>query len=483
MAGFTSPSILFLSTWDAPERSYCAGLLSTFRKAGYSRYVEPSVGGFAMPLVALDAGWSTDVMDTSDVSLFTSLLGSLASGRDLARLEVAVDEEPVPLTGDPLADAAHLLWVQLLARTEVRPDGVYWRNMIADLRDGQATHEAAFRKQLHTLTSRLEGISYEPLSLWDHLDAVKDDPQAVVISNPPTYRGAYEKFYDTKGRLTWAQPEYEVFNAPVDIPRMVEVMEGQAALLVVQQQQEPGNAAHAKPIYARHLSLGQNVYINTNRPDEVLSLMGGPRIVRKKAVPLEPMPYTVLPVDYEVTPQSRVDLVPVGSGVADRYRGQWMHRLKAEPGSGNVLMLIDGYAAGVMGFNAASMSFSYSEKWSSHVILRFAFGAPHESLRLTRLATMLALQKTTLELTATPLSAIFVAASEGLVTIEMTRHPEAKGLRGLMKLDNRQKHPDGWKLVYAADWATPATPAEVLAEFLTKEKQWQKSSAPKKASA
>ena len=34
MAGFMSPSILFLSTWDTPERGYLSALLPKLRAAG-----------------------------------------------------------------------------------------------------------------------------------------------------------------------------------------------------------------------------------------------------------------------------------------------------------------------------------------------------------------------------------------------------------------------------------------------------------------
>lgn len=475
MAGFTSPSILFLSTWDGPERTHCARILKGLRAKGYSRYVEPSVGGFAMPLVAVDNGWTAEQMDTTDVSLFTSTLGYMNAGHDLRNLGVRLDGDVVSLPGSPAEQAAQILWLQLLTRTEVRPEGEYWKQMVRDLRERKDEHLAALREQVEQMRSRLHGLTYRSKSLWEHLDEVADDPTAVIISNPPTYKGAYEKFFDTKGRLTWDAPEYPVFDAPVDIPKMVEMMEGRAALLVVQQQQEPGNAAHPNPPYARHLSPGQNVYLNSNRPEEIREIQGGLVVKRRNAARLDAMPLPPLPTDHEITKSSKVTMYQVPGSVADRYRSLWMHRLAAQQGGTSVMFAIDGYAAGIIGFNVASMSFSYSDKWSRHAILRFAFGAKHDDLRLTRLATMLALQKSTLEITETPPSAIFVAASQGLVTVEMTRHPEAKGLRGLMKLDNRQKHPDGYKLVYAADWAKPASPTEVLTEFLAKEKQWQAS--------
>nr|DAI64402.1 MAG TPA: colicin E8 [Caudoviricetes sp.] len=475
MAGFTSPSILFLSTWDGPERAYCGELLPKLLASGYTSYNEPSVGGFAMPLIARDAGWKPEQMDVSDTHLFTSILGEVHAGRTLEGLGIALDGEPLQFpTDDPVDQAAFAMYQQYLARMEARPEGEYWSVLIEDLKLYQDKHIAAMREKVESQAKRLSGLQYRAQSMWDHLERVADDPKAVIISNPPTYRGAYEKFYDTKERLTWNTPDYEVFDAPVDIPRMVEFMEGRKALLVVQQQQTPGDAAHAEPVYARQLAPSQLVFINSNRPEEVKDLMGGIRAVRRKQPQQAQRPYAIIPQDYEVREDSRIDFMEVESKVADAYRHEWMHRLYPVPGSGNVLILIDGYAAGVIGYSLSSISSSFSEKWAKHAILRFAFGAPHDYLRLTRFATMFALQHSTLWETQTPLSSMAIAAARGLVTIEMTRHPEAKGLRGLMKLDNRQKHPDGYKLVYASDWHDPKTPSELVKEFLTKERAWRK---------
>lgn len=428
-----------------------------------------------MPLVATDAGWNPAVMDTSDTHLFTSAIGKMLAGDDLHDLGVHLDGERVDLGQEsPVHQAAHLIWLQYLTRMQKR-SGAYWDNLVEDVTNNADYHRGEFRDQLEGVRKRAGGLAYRSETVWDHLDRVADDPSAVVISNPPTYVNAYEKFFDTDGRLTWDGPEYEPFDAPRDIPRMVERMEGAKALLIVQQQQSTRNSAHPRPIYARQLAPDDLVYLNSNRPDEMYELMGGFKVVRKKAPPIAKRPWPILPEDYEVTPETRIELRLVESKVADAYRREWMHRLYPVPGSGNVLLLLDGYAAGVMGYSTASISSSYSLKWAKHAILRFAFGAKHRTLRLTRLATMLALQHDTLWLTQTPVSTLHIASAEGLVTSEMTRFPESKGLRGLMKIQDRQKHPDGYKLVYAANWRPPATPQQVLAEFLTKEAQWRKS--------
>lgn len=474
--GFTSPAILFLNTWDAPERAFCSTVLQSLAKGGqYTRYVEPSVGAFAMPTVAENAGWTGAEMETSDTSLYASIVGGMLADNDLGDLDVRLDGERVALEGDTIVDqAAYLLYVQLLARTQARPKVEYWLMLVDDLLRNKETHIDSIRERLGLMKERLNGLTYTPMNMWSHIESVMDDPHAVISMNPPTYEGGFEKFFDTKGRLTWAVPEYEVFEPRKGIPRIVDMLEGKAALLLCQQQREPGDSAHPRPVFARHLSLGQNVYMNSNRPDEVFEITGGPRVAVKGGATLSPLNVPVLPMDYEIRPDSEIQVIPVKAQVADYYRGLWMHRLKADPGSLNLLMLVDGHAAGVMGYNSSSLTTPYngSSRWSRHLILRFAFGAPHDALRVTRLATMVALQRRTLRQVMTPTNALFLEASEGLVTIEYTRHPEAKGLRGLMKLADRTKHPDGYRLIYGADWRDQPYD-EVVREFVTKEKQWR----------
>lgn len=472
-AGFASPAILFLNTWDSPERSYCKQIFRELRNRGYTRYVEPCSGGFAMPLVAADAGWAPEQMEASDVSLFSSIVGTMLDDGDFASLDIRVDGEPVELPDEvPSAVAAHLLWLQLLLRTQARPDVPYWRAMIEDLVEGRERHVGAIEEKLKLMQGRLGGLKYRPADLWPHIEAVADDPHTVISINPPTYKAGFERFFDTKGRLTWAVPEYDIFDPVSGNHRLTEVMDGAKALIVAQQQKEPGDCSHERPVFARDLSMGQYVYLWSNRPDEVFAITGGMKVAPRRAGDLTPSDLPPLSRSHEVRPDSRIDLIPVKAAVADYYRGLWMHRLAAAPGSGNILVAIDGHAAGIMGYSSDPMARPYPgvpkpDRW----LMRFAFGAPHEQLRLTRLVTMLCMNRSTAQLTVTPASAILFAASKGLVTVEYTRHPEAKGLRGLMKMVSRRDHEDGHALVYHGDWAD-RTPEETLKEFLTKEKKW-----------
>lgn len=479
MAGFMSPTILFLQTWGSPERAYGREFLSKALARGYTRYVEPSVGGFAMPLVARTAGYRPEQMECSDVNLYSSVLGCLYAGVDLGSLGVEVDGAPFEFdSNDPVAQAAQLLNVQYYLRMMKR-EGLYWDALVEDLRERRGDHRAQLEAQLAEQVKRVGGLEYHPWSVWAHLEKVADDPHAVVICNPPTYKGAYEKFFDTAGRLTWAQPEYDVFDAAVDIPGIMDRMKDARALCLVQQQQTPRNAASDAPVYARQLAPEQLVYLNANRPDEVLDMMGGLRSVpRGGTVGLaarKERPWRILPPDYEVTEKSTVRLVPVEVKVANWYRRQWMHRLGLSSGGLPVMVLVDGMAAGVFGYSLTTIMGNPLARFRDCLVLQYAFGAPHELLRLTRLVTMLSLQHSSTRVVENSKNAIMLAAAEGVVTSEFTRYPESKGLRGLMKLDNRQKVGASFKLVYRTVWKPEETPDVILGEFLQKEKQWRKS--------
>ena len=476
-AGFASPGVLFAGNSTGLDRAFYRLVLGALRGRGYQRYVEVGVGAFAVPLVAQASGWPARLMETSDVTLYSSIVGCMLAGTDLRELGVHIDGQPVPLPdGSPPDQAAYLLWLQMLARYEAKAHIEYWRLVAEDVLVNADRHLAEIRRQLDGLAARIGGLAYWPLDMWDHIDRAADDPHAVILAAPPSYKGGFEKFFDTGGRLTWAEPSYRLFDPDVDMRRLAEQLADKPALLIFLQEGPSGRAAHERPVFAHPLGPGRTAYVISNRPDEVFEITGGPRIALRDLGELEPADVPPMPYDYQLTDGARLEVRAVSSSVADYYRNMWMHRLAAVPRGMNMLITVDGFAAGVFAYSIESMSRSYpnASKWERHIILRFAFGAPHAVYRLTRLATMVALQRRSIQLLETPANAIYLAASLGLVTVEYTRHPEAKGLRGLMRLAERSDHPDGFKLIYSAPWRDDTYP-EALAGFLRKEQQWQDS--------
>lgn len=482
-AGFASPGILFLNTWDSPERSFSRSVFKAMRDRGYTRYVELCSGAFAMPLVAQNGGWKPGEMEASDVSLYTAIVGTMLAGDDLAKLDIRVDGEATELPDSPVNQAAYLLWLQLLVRMETgkSAEHPYFRGIVADLRDRSGEHQADIRRRLVELDERLHGIHYRPMDMFDHLAEVVDDPHTLINTNPPTYRAGFEKFFDTKGRLTWAEPTYEIFDPLTGVDRIIRETKDKAALLLCLEQREPGGSSHEMPVYARHLSFGQNVYLFSNRPDELFQVTGGPRVSPKRTQPLEPLPNPILGKRAEIRPDAAVELLPIKPATAEYYRHLWMHRMKTTTGPMNIAVLVDGHVAGVLGYDHDTMvhpreSRPLDSPVERYIKLRYAFGCPHDTYRITRLVTMAAMRRGTIERLLTGINSLVLQASRGLLTVEYTKYPEAKGLRGIMKLVDRRdsKKVKGQKeLFYTGDWVDE-TIDETLARFLRKESQWQK---------
>lgn len=468
MAGFTSPSILFLNTWDGPEREYNYRLLSAARQNGYDKLVELYAGGFANPIVAIEAGWKPEQITTVDVWLYTAILGYLYSGRPLHELGMKVDGEPIPLDGTPVQQAARMIIAQYQARLKKTAHIEYIDELLNDVTLDNSHQMDYLCGKLTANCQRLNGINHIVTDSSTYLDSILDEPHTLIMANPPTYCGAYEKFFDTGGRITWDEPDYHVFDAPIDIPRILHKTEGHKSLFVVQQQQVPGNSASPHPVYARRLGLDSIIYLNSNQPEKVKQLTGGLRITRKPGKTTQ-LPVPLLPETYELTEHTRVQLIPLtDTTIQSAYLQIFRHRLSTQPSPQALLVTLDGYAAGIIGYSLPTPYHAIDE---SYAVLRQAFGIDHGPYRLTRLITMIALQKNTLTMLANPKTRLRADSTTRLLTVEYTQYPEAKGLRGLMKLEKKEKKKNIYQLHYTSNWKPVKPTATLYAEWFNKEEK------------
>ena len=129
-------------------------------------------------------------------------------------------------------------------------------------------------------------------------------------------------------------------------------------------------------------------------------------------------------------------------------------------------MLIDGYVAGVFGI---------SKMAADSVFVWYVMKVPHQSYRLGRLCYMLAQNRAFVD---SHLDNIEKEMVTKMRTAMLTRYPENKEVRGIMKLVNRaEDKQNGYKLTYEADLVEGRTEQQTLAEWLRREKQWQKNRA------
>ena len=79
MAMFQNPGAFFLGTLVPSEQKFLKVLLESARKSGYTKFVEPCAGAFAMSHLAVQSGFKPSEIESSDVSMFTSIMGYAGS--------------------------------------------------------------------------------------------------------------------------------------------------------------------------------------------------------------------------------------------------------------------------------------------------------------------------------------------------------------------------------------------------------------------
>ena len=113
---------------------------------------------------------------------------------------------------------------------------------------------------------------------------------------------------------------------------------------------------------------------------------------------------------------------------------------------------------------------AFGSQVSDSVFLMYGMTVPHRVYRLNRLLTMLAQNRHFIMELCTDIER---EKAKTLKTVQMTRYPEAKEMRGIMKLTKREKDTKfGYKLTYVSE-LKDRTEKETLAEWLRRENKWR----------
>lgn len=459
MAFFMNPGAMFLGCLGTSEQRFLVKLIETAAKSGYTRFVEPCAGTFAMANLAVQNGFKPEQIETSDVNMMSTVLGYAITGQSLEPLEIHAQG----FEDSELLDPATALYAQLYLRTSKNAGNDYYYQMLTDLRLRRQEHIDSINRQIESIRKLLHGMSYRPLDMWEHLKEVLDDPHALVIANPPTYFSGYEKFYDTQGKMTWKEPEYKLFDPETGHVELFDRCMNANALVVCYQEKRTGEAV-GEPIFARAGTRADlNSYITSNRGEEAAALAEGRKIKRPSESKLAPIACSMLPRDYEITEKSKVQIISIKAAEAQYYRQLWTHNFVGSSATFNRAVLIDGMVSGVFGI---------SKMQATSLFIWYVMKVPHTTYRLGRLLYMLAQNHC---FTETLLDDLEREKVTKVRTAMLTKYPENKEVRGIMKLVNRQKDKNnGFKLTYEAELAD-RTEQETLEEWLRRERQWQKS--------
>ena len=69
------PGAMFLGCLGPSEQKFLVTLIETAAKSGYTKFVEPCAGTFAMANLAVQNGFKPEQIETSDVNMMSTVLG------------------------------------------------------------------------------------------------------------------------------------------------------------------------------------------------------------------------------------------------------------------------------------------------------------------------------------------------------------------------------------------------------------------------
>lgn len=467
----TAPGAIFVGQVAPKQQAFIKQIMSNALRQGFTRIVEPCCGAFAMSHLAVQAGFRPEQIEASDVTLFSSLYGYAIMEKPLDDLEISIEGLADAERGDYAAIMYRLIYSRI--RREAGSD--YFYAMLRDLELNRDTHVAAFQKYIDRARGLLHGLTYRPLDLFDHIAEVRDDPKTLIVINPPTYKAGYEKWFNYGEQVKWKEPKYGIFDPETDIQRLMHDVMGESQALILCYEETTAGKTAGSPIFARHGSrAGLNVYTTTNHEAQAVALAEGRAIIRANEDRVEKLECSIMPSDYAITEATVIGVKPITASVARYYRNLWTHNFQGGGGMVDIDLglFADGLLVGVMGVGLQAPMSSATDL----MFLIYGITPQHQWLRLHRLMVMLSLSR---EFLSGFVPEQKLRGYTQLSTTMLTKYPESKEMRGLMKLREKKKGPLGFTLKYRAD-LNDKSESQVLREFLNKEELWRKNRAAAK---
>lgn len=153
MAFFMDPGAMFLGCLGPSEQKFLVTLIETAAKSGYTRFVEPCAGTFAMANLAVQNGFKPEQIETSDVNMMSTVLGYAITGQSLEPLEIHAQG----FSDEELLDPATALYAQLYLRTSKNAGNDYFYQILTDLRLRREEHIESINRQIEVIKNLLGG--------------------------------------------------------------------------------------------------------------------------------------------------------------------------------------------------------------------------------------------------------------------------------------------------------------------------------------
>lgn len=438
---------IFLGVPPADLRNALAEYLS-IRK--YDKYIVPCAGRFATVNTMINAGIKPENIITSDISLFTSLLGSHITGKNINELDIKISEE-IPISEENYAASVFLA----MKIAQIDPKNYYMQSIQDELKSNAPLYTTHISEQINNLKQTLQGITYEVKDLWEELEEWENKDVLICI-NPPAYTKGYTRMYDFHGKITWNEPKIKEFDPKTDYKKMCEwLKDSHATVISTRFHNLDAVPFNWLALFAKYYNPERTDYLITNKKIAPVGITR-PRMNLEK--PLD------IPISSDkdiISEDSKISFLPVHPKVGEYYRDLFIHRLGATSCEQSYLALLNGKIFGVIGLNMREIY----KGTSDYCFQVYAIARQLKTGHLQRLL----LKSITCNEFADHID-WKVFGCKGMKTVYLAKFPEVRYNKNILKLIKKERLKNGlWKLKYITDWHNK-TYKECLKDWLN-EKQ------------
>jgi hypothetical protein len=427
---------IFQGVTTSPSRDFVAECII---KTKPKRIYMPCVGRFAVLESYINHGGEKAEVYTSDISLFSSIIGYIADpSKDIRELNIKLSGIIQPATDEPVDIATATMLT--LKHDQINPKNKYGQNIRREIRSNLSFYYEDTKRQIAEFIKAIEGIHYDIRDIWEVIEEAASDEDGFLFVNVPTYKGGYTKMFASEN-ITWDKPSIPEYN-PKQFSEMMETLLNSKCKVLAYVQKSLENISEDwSVVFSQPYKIDRTDYIVANYDINRV-------YAYHKTVSNAPKRFPIYN-DEEITEESKISILKVDRDTALYYRDLFVHKLGTTQAEQYYLFLIDSRVVTAFGL-ALREVLTKKTKYIGEV-----FGISKSSKRYKRLGKLFMLCLTSGEMKKYLMKQIRFGINEpaGIQTTSITTFEEGKTDRSVMKLVHREQLKTGqFRLIYRADF-------------------------------
>lgn len=438
---------IFLGHTPAAQRKYIAAVFKYLIRT-HPKLIIPAAGQFTLAKCAIEAGYHRENIQTSDISLFSTVLGYLFSGKPVNSIKFEIADEyraAYEKITDDTGRVAYVLWLMKAAQMSK----IHYRRMLSDdLLENREKHIAALKEQIIKLRDYFYGIGYEIKDLRDEF--IEREQDALLVINPPVFPKGYKKMFSFDGFI-----EYESGVAEFDFKKEYRALYEKSKALpypaIWYRFRDATGFDPKEIVFAKEYDVGKQDYWLITKPHALAGFAHCAYIDRFATKNLQPYHSSTFSERDRIDENSAIRFVSVSEGVGLYYRDLFAHRLGNTRAEHYYLMLVDNKIFSTCGFTTSKLF----RLQTDYVFENFGFSVSlKEYPQSNRLLMMMLTSREfgdVLRRTASNKNRIYNLT--GMKTTCISKYRSIKTHQGILERINRETMPNGlYKIQAQTKW-------------------------------